>query len=84
MDAGGRVGRARTARDKSDAGAPGHLAVGVGHVGDPAFLAADGDIDLGRVVKRIEHREEALTGNSENAVAALDAELLDKDLAAGA
>ena len=78
------VGRARAAGDEGDAGAAGHLAVGVGHVGDPAFLAADDRVDLGRVMERVEHREEAFAGNGENAVAALDPELVDEDLAAGA
>ena len=78
------VGRARAAGDEGDAGTPGHLAVGVGHVSDPAFLAADGDVDFGRVVERVEHREEAFAGNGEDAVAALDAKLVDEDLAAGA
>ena len=59
VDAGAGVGRARAAGDEGDARAPGHLAVGVGHIGDAAFLPADDDVDLGRVVKRVEHREEA-------------------------
>ena len=83
MDSGGGIGRARTARDERDAGPPGHLAVGVGHIGDPAFLPADGDVDFRRVVKRIQYGEEALARHGENTVAALDAELVDKDAAAG-
>ena len=78
------VGRAGAAGDEGDAGAAGHLAVGVGHVGDPAFLAADDGVDLGRVVQRVEHREEAFARHGEDAVAALDAELVDEDAAAGA
>jgi hypothetical protein len=35
-------------------------------------------------VKRVEHREEAFARDGEYSVAALDPELLDKDLAAGA
>ena len=84
MDAGGGVGRAGAAGDEGDSGAPGHLAVGVGHIGDPAFLPADDNFDLGRVMKRVEHREEAFAGNGEHTVAALDAKLVDKNLAAGA
>ena len=38
----------------------------------------------GRVVKRIEHREEAFAGNGEDAVAAVDAQLIDEDSSAGA
>ena len=59
MDPAAGVGRAGAAGDEGDAGTPGHLAVGVGHVGDPAFLPADDDVDLGRVVERVEHGEEA-------------------------
>ena len=78
------VGRAGTAGDEGDARAAGHLAVGVGHVGDAAFLPADDRVDLRRVVKRVEHREEALARHGEDAVAALDPELVDEDAAAGA
>ena len=84
MDADAGVGRAGAAGDEGDARAAGHLAVGVGHVGDPAFLAADDGLDLRRVVQRVEHGEEALARHGEDAVAALDPELVDKDLAAGA
>jgi hypothetical protein len=35
-------------------------------------------------VERVEHREEAFAGNGEDSVAAVDLELVDKDLAAGA
>ena len=78
------VGRAGAAGDEGDAGLAGHLAVGIGHVADPAFLAADDGLDLRRVVKRVEHGEEAFARHGEDAVAALDLELVDKDLAAGA
>jgi len=84
MDPAAGVGRARPAGDERHARPPGHLAVGVGHIGDPALLPADGQVDLGRVVERVEHREEALPRHREHAVAALDLELVDKDPAAGA
>ena len=84
MDAGAGIGRAGAARDEGDARAPGHLAVGVGHVGDAALLAAHDQVDLRRVVERVEHGQEALARNGENAVAALDLELIDEDPAAGA
>ena len=60
MDPAAGVGRARAAGDEGDARAAGHLAVGVGHVGDPAFLPADDEVDFGRVVERVEDGEEAL------------------------
>ena len=84
MDSAAGVGRAGAAGDEGDARPPGHLAVGVGHVGDPAFLPADDQVDLRRVMQRVEHGEEAFARHGENAVAALDLELVDKDLAAGA
>ena len=84
MDAGAGVGRAGAAGDEGDAGTAGHLAVGVGHIGDPALLPADDGVDLGRVVERVEHGEEALARNGEDAVAALDLKLVDEDAAAGA
>ena len=64
---------------KAIAGPAGHLAVGVGHVGDAAFLPADDEVDLGRVVERVEHGEEAFARDREDAVAALDPELVDED-----
>ena len=82
MDPAAGVGRSGAAGDEGDARAAGHLAVGVGHVGDSAFLPADGEVDLGRVVERVEHGEEALAGNGEDAVAALDPELVDEDASA--
>ena len=84
VDAGGCIGRARAAGDESHAGSSGHLAVGVGHVGDPALLPAHDQVDLGRVVERVEHGEKALARNGEDAVAALDPELVDEDSAPGA
>ena len=84
VDSGAGVGRAGAAGDEGDAGAAGHLAVGVGHVGDPALLPADDDVDLGRVVERVEHGEEAFAGDGEDAVAAVDLQLVDEDAAAGA
>ena len=80
----GRVGRSGSASDEGDARAAGHLAVRVGHIGDAALLTADHGIDLGNVVQGVESGEEALARNGENAVAALDLELVDEDLAAGA
>ena len=84
MDPAGGVGRAGASGDEGDAGAAGHLAVGVGHVGDAALLPADNEVDLRRVVQRVEHREKALTRHGEDAVAALDAKLVDEDASAGA
>ncbi len=84
MDARGRIGRAGATGDESNAGAAGHLPVRVGHVSDAAFLPAHHRVDLGRIVERVQHREEALAGHGEDAVTALDPELVDEDAAAAA
>ena len=84
MDSGAGVGGAGPAGHEGDSRPPGHLAVGVGHVGDAAFLPADDDIDLGRVKQRVEDGEEALARHGENAVAALGLELIDEDAATAA
>src|SRR5689334_18831438 len=79
MDSGACVRGARPAGHKSNTRPAGHLAVRVRHVGDAAFLAADDRVDFGRVVKRVEYGEEALARHREDAVAALDLELVDED-----
>src|SRR3546814_16051744 len=69
----------------SDAGPAGQLAVGLRHVGGPALLAADDHLDLvADVVKRVEHREIALSRNAEDRVDAVDAEGIDQRPGAGA
>ena len=84
MDSAAGVGRPRPASDEGDAGAAGHFAVGIGHVGDPALLTADGEVDFWRIEKRVEHREKALARHGEDPIAALDFQLVDEDPAAGA
>src|SRR6266849_8200407 len=82
-DAG--VGRARPARHEADAGAAGKLAVGLRHVGSSAFLAAYDEADLlAHVIERVERGEIALAGYAEGRVRAVNPELIDQDLAAGA
>src|SRR5918995_5999734 len=76
------VGRAGPAGDEGDARASGHLAVGIGHVRGAALLPADGEVDLGRVVQRVEHGQEAFARHREDPVAALDPKLVDKDASA--
>ena len=84
MDPAAGVGRARAAGDEGNPRAAGQLAVGVGHVGDPALLSAHDGVDLRRVVERVEHHQEAFARHREDAVAALDYELVNEDLAAAA
>ena len=82
-DAG--IGGTRTARDEGDAGLAGELAVGLGHVGRPAFLAADDEahgVALG--VERVERRQVAFARHAEDRIGAVNAQLVDQDLSAAA
>ncbi|MNL15555.1 hypothetical protein D3C87_1365460 [compost metagenome] len=80
-DAG--VGGAGAARDKADAGLAGQLAIGLGHIGGAAFLAADDRLDrIGVLVERVDAGQIAFAGNHEYAARAMDAQLLHQDLAA--
>ena len=82
-DAG--IGGAGTARHEADAGLAGQLAVGLGHVGRAAFLAADDVADgVALRVERVERREIALAGHAEDGVGAVDAQLVDQNLRAAA
>ncbi len=83
VDADRRVGRAGAAGDEADAGAAGELAVGLRGVGGAALLSAGDEVDLRRVVKRVERGEVGFAGYAEDAVAALGEELINKDAAAG-
>ena len=66
MDADRGVGRAGAAGNKSDARLAGQLAVGVGHVGDAAFLPADDEFELIlALVDGVEYREVRLAGYAE-------------------
>ena len=84
MHADRGIGRARAAGDEGDAGPAGQRAIGARHEAHAAFLPAHDEIDRRRVVQRVEHREEALAGHGEDAIAALQGELVDQDTAAGA
>jgi len=77
------IGGTRTARHKADTGLAGQLALGLSHHGRTALLAADGDGDVG-IVERIEHGQVAFAGHAEQLLHAVEEELIDQDLAAGA
>ena len=87
MHADRGVGGTGAAGGKGDAGPSGHGAVRRRHERRAAFLPADHGLDgvvAALVMQGIEHGEEAFARHGENTVAALNAELVDKDLAAGA
>ena len=84
VDADRGIGGAGAARDEGDARPPRHLPVSFRHVGDAAFLPADDEVDLGRVVKRVEDGEETFAGHREYPVAPLRQEIVDEDASAGA
>ena len=64
-------------------GRPVSLPCGLRHHGRAALLPADGDGDVG-VVQRVEHREKAFARHAEQVLDAVDDQLVDQDLAAGA
>ena len=85
VHADARVGRARTARNETDARPASEFAVGFGHVGGAAFLPAHDEADLlARVIERVEYGEVALARHAVGSVDAMDEELIDEDLCAGA
>ena len=84
VHAGAGVGGAGSARDEADAGLAGHLAVGFGHDGGAAFLAADHQVDFRGVVQRVQHGEEALARHGEGAPGAVRLQAVDQDFAAAA
>jgi len=83
MDACGRVGGAGTTGDHANTGASGKLSISFGHHRRTAFLAADNEADRA-VMQRVENGEIAFTRYAERHVRAVDAKLVDQNLAAGA
>ena len=84
MNADAGIGGSRPAGHKGNARPPGQGAVGTGHISDAALLPADDGLDFGRIVQRVEHGKKALARNGEDAVAALDDKLVNKNTSAGA
>ena len=83
VDAGRGIGRTRAAGDETDAGLAGELALGLGHHRCAAFLAADGDLDLG-VMQRIECGEVAFARHAEKLLHTVHDQLVHKHLSSGA
>ncbi len=70
------------ARHQEHAGLAGQLAIGLGHEGGAALLAAGDEADLGGVEERVEHFEIALAGDAERHPDAMRAQRRDDQLAA--
>ena len=79
VDAGRGVGRARTARDETDARPPGRFAHRLGHHRGARFVTANGDRHLA-VAQSVQHRQIAFTGNAENMAHAIGDQLIHKHL----
>ena len=84
MHADAGVRGPRPSRDEADAGTAGQLAIGLCHVGRCALVLGHDQLDLRRVVQRVEHLEVTLSGDTEQAIHAVDAERIDKHAPAGA
>ena len=82
VNPGGRIGGARSPGHETDPRRAGHLAVGLGHHGGPALLPADDGADGVLAVQSVQRRQVALPRHAEHRIAALDAQLVDQDLAA--
>ena len=65
MNADGGVAGAGAARDEADAGPPGQLAGGLGHIGGPALVAAGDQLDIGGVMKGVQHIQITLARDAE-------------------
>ena len=82
VHADGGLRRSRATRHEADPGPPGELAVRLGGVRGALLVTARHEPDR-RVVERVEHGEEALAGEAEREVGAVQLELVDDDPAAG-
>ena len=82
VDARRGIRRARAPGDETDPRPPGQLAVGFGHHGAAAFLPADDELDLRRVVERVEHRQIALAGHPEDELHPVNGKLIHQDATA--
>ena len=84
MDTDGGVGRPRPPGDKTQPRPAGELAIGLGHVGRAAFLAAGHQAQaIGHIVKGIQHRQIALARYAERQIGPLGQQLAHQKGAAG-
>ena len=84
VNAGRGIGGARPARDEADAGPAGRLADRFRHHRRGAFVPADGERDIGMIVKGVERGQIAFARHAEDMAHAMDRQLIDEDFAAGA
>ena len=82
VDADRGVAGTRPARHQQYPGLAAQFAVGLGHKGGTALLAAGHETDFGRVVERVEDFEIALAGDAEGHLDAMGAQRRDDELAA--
>ncbi len=82
MHTNGSIGGAGPTGDEADAWLAGEFAIGFRHIGRPALLPANDELDrtLG-IVEGVKRREVALAGHAEDAFHTVDPEGVDKDQA---
>src|SRR5690606_12953460 len=78
MHSDGGVCRAGAAGDDGHAGSAGQRSIGAGHESRSAFVTASHGRDRWAVIERVEDREEALSRNGEQPVAALFEQAIDE------
>ncbi len=78
------IGGAGAARDEANAGLTRQFAIGLCHIGCPALLPADNQVDgVACIVKGVERSEIAFAGHAEDPVRAMDAQRIHQNLASG-
>ena len=81
MDAGTCIGRAGTAGHHADTGPAGELAIGIGHHGRAAFLAAHHRADTVALLQAVDNRQIAFAGHTEDEIYPLLNQRIDKNMA---
>ena len=84
MNADAGVAGPGTARDQANPRPPGQLAMGLGHVGGAAFVAAGNHANRGRVVQRVKDWKVTFTRHAKRDVSAMKPQRIDQDAPAGA
>src|SRR5690606_1517521 len=74
------IGRTRSASDEAYARPARHRSIGASHVRCAALLAASHRLNGTGIMEGVEHRQETLAGNGEDAVAALADKAIDEQV----